>query len=454
MEIIKLLRSNTEINDKPLLFEKVKSILDSGGDVNVTDNIGFTPLHLAVLIQFPELVLELLEHEADVNMQDHLINMTSLHQAVKCKDLELVCMLVCYGADVTIVDSDDMTPLMIAISINQIEIAYELLNYYDNFSQVDVNGCSAMLFATNNNFDLSMELLRRGADFQCFPEEDYNTFMFSLLYERTDLFKLMWTRDHNQLLNDEKSFILSFIQNCRFHKKEWLECFYLILSEPEFISHFVYSNYLYHRTSIIYCLYKRFVEFQIDLNERLKIVSLLLSYGVLPDMYDLTFVYSLFRYTEEVDLLLYTGGDFCINVDHLYHIDLMTLYLLGKEPLDAQARDNCTELFLQNQLLMYQNASLPECDITNILHYVHIKKEILRNYTLLEECKLKYLIPPLMMASNFPSLQELCRQIIRNSIQVKSNCPYQFIDKIRSLRIPHLLTNVILFKTPIYSMKI
>ena len=70
------------------------------------------PLHLACLVQAPELAAALLHHGADVNQPDRH-GKTALHHAVKARSLALIRVLAAANADATI-RSDGLTPVELA----------------------------------------------------------------------------------------------------------------------------------------------------------------------------------------------------------------------------------------------------------------------------------------------------------------------------------------------------
>eukprot|EP00494_Astrolonche_serrata_P001927 UN01933 len=102
-------------------------------DPNLRHELGFAPLHIAIVEQVPEMAKLLLQNGADVNLQDHTgphhgrrrieefssnirpnsptQGFTPLHYAVALQDKTLIKLLMSYGADPTKKDSIQRTPL-------------------------------------------------------------------------------------------------------------------------------------------------------------------------------------------------------------------------------------------------------------------------------------------------------------------------------------------------------
>ncbi len=96
-------------------LDQVKSCLDRGEDIEKTDRRGKTALHIAVMVEKPEVARYLLEHGANVNCQDDE-GRTPLHIASILKNDELVNLLIERGADRKIPDvygriPGDLTPV-------------------------------------------------------------------------------------------------------------------------------------------------------------------------------------------------------------------------------------------------------------------------------------------------------------------------------------------------------
>lgn len=100
----------------------VKRYLDGGGDPNVKNLLDDNALFFAADKGHKEIVRLLLENGAKVNVT--CMNSTPLHQAVATKDLDIVKMLVEYGANINALTKDDeKTPLDYAMLGNVPHIA-------------------------------------------------------------------------------------------------------------------------------------------------------------------------------------------------------------------------------------------------------------------------------------------------------------------------------------------
>lgn len=96
-------------------------------DVNIQDStLLSTPLHLAVVINLPEVAKKLLEKEAFVNVAGESES-TALHFAVSAKNAVLVKLLLKYGADVTAHTTELQTPLHLSVLNYQAEVLRALL---------------------------------------------------------------------------------------------------------------------------------------------------------------------------------------------------------------------------------------------------------------------------------------------------------------------------------------
>jgi ankyrin repeat protein len=101
-------------------IECVRQFIEDGTDVNEF-NDGFTPLHFASY----EIAKLLLEHGADVNIQDDT-SLTPLHDASVWNKMTMVELLLLHNANINIKTIDGSTPLHLA-SFNKHKDLVELL---------------------------------------------------------------------------------------------------------------------------------------------------------------------------------------------------------------------------------------------------------------------------------------------------------------------------------------
>ncbi len=93
----------------------VQLLLDHGADINVQDNEGVTPLiYSCRYFSRQEFIRLLLEYGADINLKDNN-GWTALMWASQSSNIEVIEMLLEYGADVDVLDNQNMSVLDYAI---------------------------------------------------------------------------------------------------------------------------------------------------------------------------------------------------------------------------------------------------------------------------------------------------------------------------------------------------
>jgi ankyrin repeat protein len=89
---------------------QIKALLDVDADVNVTDELGETPLHIAAVRGYLQAASMLIAKGANVNAGD-VRGLTPIHAAAWAGNNEIVEMLIDKGADINARDEDSVTPL-------------------------------------------------------------------------------------------------------------------------------------------------------------------------------------------------------------------------------------------------------------------------------------------------------------------------------------------------------
>eukprot|EP00002_Diphylleia_rotans_P024798 TRINITY_DN4898_c0_g1_i2.p1 TRINITY_DN4898_c0_g1~~TRINITY_DN4898_c0_g1_i2.p1 ORF type:complete len:574 (+),score=100.99 TRINITY_DN4898_c0_g1_i2:61-1782(+) len=85
-----------------------------GASVDVTTDSGMTPIHLAVDSGHLECTQQLIRYHANLNSADGWLGNSSLHWAVRRKNVDIVRLLLQHGASVNLQNNEGNTPLHLA----------------------------------------------------------------------------------------------------------------------------------------------------------------------------------------------------------------------------------------------------------------------------------------------------------------------------------------------------
>lgn len=160
---ITLLRRNYQASEFLLNY------MNNTNDINHKNDRGYTALWLACELDAPLNLIELLLKKGSEHIGDGTFNRSPLHTVVVLEkpNIEIVKLLLKYGAPINVVSKDGYTPLHIAISNNSYEIAKLLLEYTNDahINIQDFNGRTALWFACYYGMpiDLINVLLQKGA---------------------------------------------------------------------------------------------------------------------------------------------------------------------------------------------------------------------------------------------------------------------------------------------------
>ena len=141
-------------------LQRVEDAVESGLDVNATDEEMHTPIMLAAYNGHVKVVEYLLDHGATVDAKDGT-DRTALMYASTGPFNETVKLLLEAGADPNLVDNNEhFSALMFAAAEGQAEVVKTLLAHGADKSLEDVDGDTAYDFATNNGHTAVAELVK------------------------------------------------------------------------------------------------------------------------------------------------------------------------------------------------------------------------------------------------------------------------------------------------------
>ena len=103
------------------LKDDVLGLIQSGSDINIKYQSGWTPLHLALQFNHMEIASVLVNHGPDVNAKNK-DGRTPLHLAVQVESKDLTNAILEKGADVNVKDNRGFTSLHLAVDFDNQEL--------------------------------------------------------------------------------------------------------------------------------------------------------------------------------------------------------------------------------------------------------------------------------------------------------------------------------------------
>ena len=150
-------------------FAQVTQLLNDGIPVDSTDDYGITALMWASGRGEFRVVELLLDHDANVNKEDHVSGYTALMDACRNGHDDVVALLLDHGANIgdEEMTNDGMTELMWASQGGHVRVVELLLAHDVDVNRVRTNfdGCTALMYASQYGYaDVVEKLLEKGAD--------------------------------------------------------------------------------------------------------------------------------------------------------------------------------------------------------------------------------------------------------------------------------------------------
>jgi ankyrin repeat protein len=177
-------------------LDMIQLLLNNNSDVNIQEEDGSTPLHIATVYSsgHPDAVQLLLDNKADVHVRDQRGD-TPLHRAGEYK--AVTELLIHYNADVNVRNYRGETPLHLAGTSGTIEV---LLNNNAEIGSQDGDGQTPLHLACNrHNYDAVQFLLTKDANVNA-RDKNRRTPLHTAIYARSSYLDV--NLDHQKCYSD------------------------------------------------------------------------------------------------------------------------------------------------------------------------------------------------------------------------------------------------------------
>ncbi len=159
-------------------IERMKELLETGVSLEIADNSGFTPLHIAIWKEQEEAAKLLIEQGANVNARIRgPLGWAPIEEAARFGLVDTISLLLKHGADINSRTRTDVTPLHLAVDYKKWAAAELLVTRGANVNARDNSGVTPLhLFARGSRDERSpkwvgsqtdnllTQLLEKGAD--------------------------------------------------------------------------------------------------------------------------------------------------------------------------------------------------------------------------------------------------------------------------------------------------
>lgn len=170
----------------------VRHILNAGGLLDITTNMGFAPLHAAASNGHVEVASILLKRGVSADVQNPLNGFTPLYVAASAGQLQFCELLIAYGADVNLLSYYHRSPLMYAIKNGYIQVAELLLENGAAIEEYNNSGQTPLLIAVQKKRPKIVKLLwEKGANTSAISANGCNVFVYACSNSDIEMLKLL-----------------------------------------------------------------------------------------------------------------------------------------------------------------------------------------------------------------------------------------------------------------------
>ncbi|XP_023019095.2 uncharacterized protein isoform X1 [Leptinotarsa decemlineata] len=480
-------------------LDKIKDLLAFGHSVNINDNHGNTPLHIAVMkknlsiINFLlaeedivinirnfhgetplfiaveigsfELAQCLVKNGADVNIPTYqdvtplhvsvqfpniaqlLITNgaevdpsdytgdTPLHRAVDICHLETVCMLLFYNADANIQGNFNLTPFMIALLQEDYALQEVLLEYVNDFNISTEDEEHTLDLALTHKSIFVEEIIKRGA------RVNLSAYKYSLWQPNPDNFKIVWNK-----LPPQKAKHVNLMELVHLLDENHF-CYYMdvIMEDSDPLTLVVIAKKINDCEMAL--IVGKYSKCKSALDKLMKFIFILLQHGYKMDSSVIDTIFFKYEYCELIKLLLF------IDYVNEWCPPIITSRLIFD--IKSSVKKVCCDV--KSTLALTNLCFLREDIIKSFSYWVYpplvelyytLKHVEFRNSD--DEDKFSHIIEHL---PKMPSLLELARDKTRDHIveRLKITTACQYYTVINHLDISTIFKKILMFETKIYN---
>ena len=182
-------------------------LIENKLDVNALSNDNCTPLMIASENNHLNAVSFLIEHGANIDLQDEN-GYTAVHYAVgnDCNSCDVLSCLLKNGANVDAGTNNNYTPLMVASDCGNVDVVNFLIQHGADIQLRDKDGKTALHYAVHHkctSFDVLSSLIKNGGDIDACRNDNCTPLMIACCWGHVNVVAFLIERGANIDLQDK-----------------------------------------------------------------------------------------------------------------------------------------------------------------------------------------------------------------------------------------------------------